>query len=256
MESSKSFRLRASKTAVNDTSSSSKRRKVLFTRLDLLHYRTARSRDDFERAFRLLQQRYTDAGLASPADSALRIMPYHLSHVSQVFLAVKFNRVVGTVTLVWDAAAKLPLAADYPEAIDSLCYRSERVGEITSLAIEPSEAPRGEIFAQLNRLMGHFAMEKGLDYLTAVVHPRHAKFYRKALGAEQISNIARCSTVRGNAGVVVAIKVNDSLRYRSRLPNFACEAKFTSKDITAHPISDQDRQYFAAQTYTAFKQAG
>ncbi len=98
---------------------------------DRVTYRAARSRSDFEGAFRILQQRYSESGLTRNFGAKLRVMPYHLWVDTQVFVAVYQDRVIGSVSLVRDGGEHgLPMESTYKESIEGLrlCRASPRRG--------------------------------------------------------------------------------------------------------------------------------
>lgn len=237
--------------AARAAGSASQQQFAIATAPDLVRYRTARTRADLAGAFSVLQQRYKDAGLSQASDKPMRIMPYHLTPASQVFVAHTRGRVIGTVTLVRDCPSRLSLAGSYPEAMARLRAQSRQVAEVASLAIDTSaidslEASRGEIFGELTRLLMFFARSQGVESLVAIVHPRHAKFYRHAMGFEAIGDETPCAAVGGQPGIALLTDVNDPARYRPRWRSYYFDGQFTVEDLQPHPISEQDRRYFAA----------
>lgn len=206
--------------------------------------RTARSREDFRAAFTILQKRYEETGLARYGKASMRIMPYHLSAPTQVFIASKNDEVVGTVTLVRDSIEGLPIASNYPAAIADLRNQSRRIGEITSLAVDSSMESPGEIFSRLTRLLTFFARSQGIDHLAAVVHPRHARFYQGAMGFDVIGRKKRYAAVCGNPGIAVLGSVNDPSRFRSRWRDYYFDGDFPADELRPCRMSDRDCEYF------------
>ncbi|TWU54503.1 hypothetical protein Poly51_32220 [Rubripirellula tenax] len=215
------------------------------TNVDFVRSQTAATRDDFASAFRLLQQRYEDAGLSRHNRQRMRIMDFHLSGDSQVFIATYRGEVVGTVTLVL-GHSRLPAASTYPKAVARLQQESGfRVGEITSLAIDSDKAPRGEVFGQLTRLSISFARAQGLEHLVAVVHPRHARFYTRAMGCEIIGRETPYVAVGGKPGIAVVGSVNDRSRYSPRWRDYCLDGNFADNDLQSRPMHPDDAAHFA-----------
>ena len=211
---------------------------------NLLKVRTARTREDYVSAFRILQQRYEAIGLSRKTSTSMRIMPFHLSSAAQVFVAQAGRNVVGTVTLIQDNFDGLPIASNYPNAIEELREQSLRIGEISSLAVDPNYSAKGEVFAQLTRLLTFFAREQGLEYLTAIVHPRHSKFYQHAMGFQTIGPEKSYAAVQNKPGIAVLGNVNDQLQYRPRYQDYYFEGKFHPRELKPRPMLEQDCQYF------------
>ena len=209
-----------------------------------VYVQTARTLKDLESAFRLLQQRYSGIGLSQLAGPLLRIMPYHLRSSSQVFIAKVAGQVVGTVTLVCNSKQGLPMSESFPDAIGNLVQTTNRIGEITSLAVDPEYESRGEVFAQLTRLLTFFARNENLEYLTAVAHPRHAKFYQRAMGAELVSDEKSYAAVEGKPGVAIVWSVSDDSRFRKKWRSHYFDGDFSPLELTPRPITIHQAKYF------------
>ena len=204
---------------------------------------TAKNRADLLASFKLLQQRYQQAGLASNNQDNLRIMPYHFCAAAQVFVARTLKE-IGTVTLVGESDQPLPMFQAYPELAWQLKRRCGRIGEVTSLAISSHWSSKGETFLGLTRLLTFFARHHRLDHLVAIVHPRRANFYRLAMGFEIISGQKPCDSVGGSPGVAVVGSVNEKHRYRQPWRNVFFEGEFAPYCLAATPMSDVHANYF------------
>ena len=207
-------------------------------------FSTAGNRTDLLAAFTLLQQRYRQAGLATDDQSGLRIMPYHFCSATQIFIARTSKEVTGTVTLVGESEQPLPMFQAYPELAWQLKRRCGRIGEVTSLAISSHRSSKGEIFLGLTRLLTFFARHHRLDHLVAIVHPRHANFYRLAMGFEILGDAKPCDSVGGSPGVAVVGSVNDRHCYRQPWRNVFFEGEFAPYCLAATPMSDVHANYF------------
>ena len=206
-------------------------------------FSTARNRTDLLAAFTLLQQRYRQAGLATDDQDSLRIMPYHFCSATQVFIARTSKEVTGTVTLVGESEQPLPMFQAYPELAWQLKRRCGRIGEVTSLAISSHRSSKGEIFLGLTRLLTFFARHHRLDHLVAIVHPRHANFYRLAMGFEILGDAKPCDSVGGSPGIAVIGSVNERHRYRQPWRNVFFEGKFDDFTLAARSIRSPDKQF-------------
>ncbi|TWT56268.1 N-acyl amino acid synthase FeeM domain-containing protein [Allorhodopirellula solitaria] len=229
-------------------------------RQDQICYRAVQSRSDLLGAFGLLQERYESAGLAEPASNCvderrIRMMPFHGWRQSQVFIAALGDRIVGTVTLICDGRYNLPIAQHYRDEIKA-ARKMGRVGEITSLAVDPVHPKPAEIFGQLTRLLTFFARVQRMDFLAATVHPRHAKFYCNAMGFQLIGEEVQCHHVAGNPGVAVLGSVNDESKYRKRWRDYYFSGSFGETDLQARPMAVNEFRECQAMTEQALLDTG
>lgn len=211
-------------------------------------YRLAQSRSDFEGAFKVLQRRYRESGLTRDVGAKMRVMPYHLWPDTQVFVALdaESDRVIGSVSLVRDSSQYgLPMESTYREAIDELRQKRIRLGEVCCLCVGSEKAhSSGELFSSLTHIMMFHARHVGLDSLVAVVHPRHGKFYRLAMGFKEIGGLSAYRQVGGQPGVPILGQVNDDSRYRERWKRNYFVGSFSLDQIRPHPMTMIDREYF------------
>jgi hypothetical protein len=105
------------------------------TPLDAFRVRLARTADDYEGVFRLVQATYVATGIADVLESTLRITPQHVLPEAYVLMAHEGERLVGTMTVTLDSPALLPLDKDYPDELDALRAAGGRLCELGSLAI-------------------------------------------------------------------------------------------------------------------------
>jgi hypothetical protein len=208
--------------------------------------RTARTREDYLAAFRLLYDRYISTGLTTESPRQLRVAPAQLAPGSQLFVAERNSQVIGTVTLA-TRLNQLPAFSSHPELKDPMRFLSNRVGEIMSLAIappetaEPTTAPPADIFWRMTRLLIHFARARSLDHLIAVVHPRHAKFYHRILGFEIIGQERPCPTVDCRPGIPLMVNLQQSAGLRPRHREIYFEDTFTPDELRPYHLSESDR---------------
>jgi hypothetical protein len=99
--------------------------------------------DDLAGAFSLLHQAYADKGLEPPSAARMRITPQHVLRESVVLIALEGERVVGTLTVVHDSPAGLPLDKDYPVQLEKLRETNARIVEYGSLAVHPNNRHTG-----------------------------------------------------------------------------------------------------------------
>jgi len=211
--------------------------------------RTARTHEDYLAAFRLLYDRYVCTGLATESPQRMRVMPAQLATGSQLFVAQRDSRIIGTVTLATESGV-LPAFSSHPELKNPLRFLSDRVGEITSLAIaspdssDATKALSADVFWRLTRLLIHFARAQSLDHLIAVVHPRHAKVYRRVLGFEAIGQERPCPTVDCLPGIPLMVNINQAIGLRPRQRDNYFDGGFTPDELRPRSLSATEHRYF------------
>lgn len=118
----------------------------------------------------------------------------------------RFDGVCGTVTLL------VPKRTDLT------------VGKITRLAIDSSQqAQSGSpiayrcVFLELTSFLYQTAVEYGLTDLEAIVHPRHAKLYRRVFNAKPIGKPFDCEAVAGAPAQLMRADIRDPKLFHPRL---------------------------------------
>lgn len=109
------------------------------------------------------------------------------------------RRVVGTLTLGLDSEEGLCADELYFDEINEFRREGRKLCELTKLAVDPQYSSK-EILASLFHLAhiyGH-KIHKATD-LFIEVNPRHAGFYRRMLGLEQIGEERPCRRVQAPA---------------------------------------------------------
>lgn len=229
----------------DNTSETERCASISIDSVDCVHVQIARDRVDFVGAFQLLQRRYALAGL-SDSKTALRVLPYHLWGQTQVIVAKYRGNVIGSVSITRDGnGGGIPMESNYRDPIERLRERGTSFGEVCSLTVEsPEGQSTGEIFGQITRLMMFHARYVGLDQLVAMVHPRHAKFYQRAMGFQTIGGLTQCPQVAGMPGVPILGHVNDRSHYRARWQRFYFDGHYADAALSPHQLSPNDVGFF------------
>lgn len=109
---------------------------------------------------------------------------HHLLSEATVFVAREGSHIIGTLTVILDSGAGLPMESLYGEDVDALRNAGRSVCEICSLAIDPYREKRSSSLV-LNLFKQAMSF---LVYLTPVtdalitLKPSHAEFYGRRLG--------------------------------------------------------------------------
>ena len=210
-----------------------------------IEFRLASSRLDLYASFRLLQQRYVAAGL-STARLPIRVENFHFWRQSQVCVAIKAGRIVGCLTLVRPGPFGLPSEHSHPEMLGAVPVGSA-VGEVTSFAISNDCGLHSlDIFLGLTQLVQRFGLHNGVEYIFAVVHPRHAKFYQRAIGFQVISDEVPCDRVDGSPGVALMVKLDANEMCRTQWQGaYAPDQRSTPDDLRPRSMTESQKRFFS-----------
>ena len=175
-----------------------------------LEVKIARSKEELLAAFRLVYQSYSRSGLVASNPSRLRLTPYHLLPESEVLVAKARGIVISTMSLFVDGKYGLPMESMYPKEISTLRQRGLKIAEVGSLADRRNAQFRFiETLAVLGKLLAQSAVHRSVDTLVAVVHPRHAKLYKRLLGFKQVGEHTSCPYANGNPAEAMYLRFAD-----------------------------------------------
>ncbi len=160
---------------------------------------------EWQAAFGLLYRKYLAANLTSANATCLRIAAHQLRTECTLIVAMRHRQVVGTVSLVEDGPGLLSLDRCFGTQLASFRKRRLRLLEATCLAVAPgNDRVISPVFAALTRATFHIARIRNMDRVIAAVHPRHCRFYQRAMGFEQLSEETQYESVEGSIAVCVS----------------------------------------------------
>jgi hypothetical protein len=203
-------------------------------------------------ACRLVYQSYLTKGLIEPNQFGMRVTPWHLLPTTSTFVALEAGRVIGTVTLIGDAGLGLPMESIYPAEVEAARLAGLYVGEVSCLATRDTDFKEFlPIFVSLTRLMAQHARAHGMDQFLIAIHPKHARFYEKFMGFEQIGSLTEYPSVNNAPAVACCLDFARIDRYRP-----ACWERFfgtplPAADLAPQPMSDEELDYFGPMTELA-----
>lgn len=222
-----------------------------------IHYKIAEDQRERAAAFRLCHDAYVQAGLMLPHRSQLRIMPHHLLPTSTTFIAVQNGQVIATVSLIGDGQLGLPMECAYREEVAELRSPCRWLGEVSSLA-SVHRQPRGQLDAlgNLTRLLAQYAQRHGLEHLLAAVHPKHARFYQRFLGFQQLGQPKPYPAVRRRPSTAMLLDL--PLLQQTRHPSYLAYFGEIIPDeaLRYRPISGAERKFFAEMLASRMPPAG
>lgn len=168
--------------------------------------RPATDPHELEMAFRLVYQSYLRAGLTESNSGGLRVTSHQLQETSEVFVAVKDQQVISTVSLILDGDLGLPLEDVYPCEVEQLRQKGLKLAEVSCLADRRESVERAKfVLLKLMIMLAQHAQNRGVDKLLIAVHPRHVRFYEKLMGFEQVGDQREYATVLGRPAVALSI---------------------------------------------------
>lgn len=169
-------------------------------------YRIASTEGEREAAFQLVYEAYVQSGLIEPSEFRVRVTPFHLLPTTNVFIAVHHEEVIATVTLIGDGELGLPMDCIYDLEVNHLRTQGQSLGEVSCLAHRRQHVKQTlPLFVQMTRLMAQHARYCGMDQFLIAVHPRHAQFYMRFMGFEQIGDERSYPTVRNNPALACSL---------------------------------------------------
>lgn len=205
--------------------------------------RPAETRADYAEAFRLTYRQYISAGLAVPNSAGYRIAAHQLEPFCAVILAEAAGTVVGTVSLAWGES--LPMERLFPRPVAALREAGERIVEVGCLASrEESASFPSPVYVALTRATIHWARLGGFGRMIAAVHPRHGRFYRRAMGFRWLGGEASYDLVNHNRAVCVCGDPNDANVYREPWRTHFFSGPWTGNADFGRGLDPADRSHF------------
>lgn len=208
--------------------------------------RIARTMQERMAAFGLAYDKYLAKGMLLPNPYKMRVVEHHLLPSTTVFIAVRNNEVVATVTLIGDGELGLPMDHIHPEVTQSVRRQGLYVGEVSCLAFKKQEMKYVlPIFIDLTRLTTQYARANGMQQFLIGCIPQHAKFYCRFLGFEQIGKVRPYPTVCNTLGVACCL---DFDRIDHQRPD--CYDKYFGQALPDERLQDEPMTPFERDAFT------
>lgn len=171
-----------------------------------IEYRIATTQWERMAAYRLVYDHYMKAGFIQSNPFRFRVTRHHLLPNTQVFLAFRDKKPICTVSLIADSPLGLPMESIYHEEVAQSRDQGLYVGEVSALAGCTTDFRSFlPIFVQLTRLMAQYARKQGMHQFLIAVHPKHAGFYERFMGFEQIGPVRDYPCVRNAPAVACCL---------------------------------------------------
>ena len=150
-----------------------------------LQFGVASSLDQVLEAWRLVYSNYRRMELIDPNPHRLHTTADAPQPTSAVIIGSIRHQVVSTLTCIRDTDMSLPLDREYKKELDELRSTGRRLTEIGLLADRRQQLARAadSMFMLMHYAYDYAFRDGGTDLIIGV-HPRHARFYRRAWGFE------------------------------------------------------------------------
>jgi hypothetical protein len=214
-------------------------------RLNGLECKIASSIDEWREAFSLVHDSYLRAGLSEPRPSGLRVTPYHLLPTTSTLIARYHDEVVGTLSLICDSEAGVPMELVYADEIAAARNQGVCFAEVSCLATQQlATSDYICVFMRLMRLVAQHARYLDVQRLVIATHPRHALFYRRFMGFRQFGRQTSYPTVRGAPAVAACLDFAEADRQPPPYYNECFGVRIHEEALRQRPMQDDDAAYF------------
>lgn len=219
---------------------------------DEITYRIAKTQYERAAAFNLVYEAYVETGLIEANRFRMRVTPFHLLPTTNIFIAVCRDEVIGTVSLIGDGDLGLPMDCIYDGEVNALRDAGYSLGEVSCLAHRRQHVKQTlPLFVQMTRLMAQHARHSGMDQFLIAVHPRHAQFYMRFMGFEQIGDERSFPSVRNNPAVACALNFP-----RIDVERPACYNQFFGTPIPTHELQPAPMNLLDVEDFAEAAQEG
>jgi len=181
-------------------------------------YRVARTREELEKAFRLVYQEYRKQGYVDEHPSRMRFSLHNALPEATTFLALIEDFVTATATVIPDSPLGLPMDELYHEELQGLRSSGAKLCEVSMLA-NTSELFGEHVPLMLNakkmflvfflfkHIFDYVRMEMKADYICITVNPKHAQTY-DSLFFQDLGGLKQYHKVNGAPAVAKYLDVH------------------------------------------------
>ena len=183
----------------------------------------AESPDEFNQAFRLIQETYAHLGYCDRS-TPMRATKYHTLPTTKVVIILLDGKVIATITHILDNPMGLPIENQW--SIQALREQGHLSAEISSLAISKQWRHNHGLLHYMTRFLLDYAINHlGVDTWVIVTHPSTRDFYQGVLCFQTLSeDIKHCGHVKNALGLAQMLDLNQLQEnffrlYRNRPPH-------------------------------------
>lgn len=171
--------------------------------IDGVFYRIADTVSEKKEALNLIKSNYLKSGLINNKSKNNHISQWHYMTVSTVFIAVKSEKIIATLTLIEDGFVGIPIEHTFANEIYKL-RKNAKIAEISHFAQHCECLLKGysfKVFIQLVRIMFQYSVFKGVQRFVIATHPKHFKLYTKFLEFTQVGQEKKYDLVCDNPAI-------------------------------------------------------
>jgi len=179
--------------------------------LDNIKFESAKTHDDYIRAFRLLHDVYVESGYAEASAVALRFTPHHFHPDSRIFLGT-YNEgskesLIYTISIFPDSRDGLPMDIAFKNELDQLRSKGRFIAEAGCLASFPMFRKNDMNIPMLgNKILLQYAFQHlDADDLVIAIHPKFQWIYEDLILFEPISEIKQYAPVKNNPAIAMRL---------------------------------------------------
>jgi hypothetical protein len=174
-----------------------------------LNFYVARTLGEVLEAWGVVYQAYRRDGLIDENPYGIHTTPHAVNTTSAVVFGCIGPVPVGTISAYADGPDGLPLDTVYNAELQALRAQGRKLVEVGLFADRREHMSRSsEGLFELMRFGFNFGLYRQADDIVIGVHPRHAPFYMRFVGFEQIGQVRRYPTVKDRAVVLLRLDLH------------------------------------------------
>jgi N-acyl-L-homoserine lactone synthetase len=208
----------------------------LFTKEDKSDFtiKIANTLEEREAVFRLGYQVYLEKGYIKENYNEWLVQNYDSCEETIIFIVQdQFKNIAGSVTLLFDKNARLPVEKIYPDEVKELKKTNPKIGELSRLVVSPEYRNSKSILVLLfNYLAIYLHSIKEYDGLVVQVNPRHKTYYKSLLSFDEIGSEKPCPQVQNAPAILLFLSTK---KYYAEMSRCKSELGSNKKERTLYP---------------------
>lgn len=166
-----------------------------------------RSFGELCQAYQFVHDHYVELGYMRPLETKMRYSILDLLPSSSVFISCNGTTLAGTISVVQDNLAGLPLGCAFSAELDYLRALGETLAECTMFACNTVTSLASASHQKLMQWVFSWCCINDISKLCIVVHPKHLNFWHKIVGFEILAATRHCQHVKENPGIMLTLDI-------------------------------------------------
>jgi hypothetical protein len=173
-------------------------------------FKVAETQDELAQSYKLVYKAYREKGYTDSNPSEMRLTPHHTHPDTVVFIGLKHNKVITTLSLFPDSMAGLMLDDLYNKELNILRKEKRKLAEVGALATHTDyRLDNLTLPLFLMKMVCIYAVDyMKVDNLVIAVNPKHALFYTGIILFEKIGGLKECQHVKDNPAYAFTLNLN------------------------------------------------